>query len=42
MGGITHLVEHMALFPIGKRPYEYNGRVEDTLTDLLPPARPTR
>ena len=31
-GGLTHLVEHMALFPLGKRAYEYNGRVEETIT----------
>ena len=30
--GITHLVEHLALFELGRRPYEYNGWVEDTQT----------
>lgn len=33
-GGITHLVEHLALFPLGRRPYEYNGRVEDCFTSF--------
>ena len=30
--GLTHLVEHLALFPIGRQPYEYNGRVEENVT----------
>jgi hypothetical protein len=30
--GVTHLVEHLALFPLGRRAYEYNGRVEDAYT----------
>lgn len=30
--GITHMVEHLALFPFGRTPYTYNGRVEDTAT----------
>lgn len=30
--GISHLVEHVALSPIGRRVHEYNGRVEDALT----------
>lgn len=32
--GITHLVEHLALFPLGRRPFEYNGRVEDCFTSF--------
>lgn len=27
-GGLTHLVEHLALFPIGRQVYDYNGRVD--------------
>ena len=27
--GITHLTEHMALFPLGRRRYEYNASVDD-------------
>ena len=29
MRGITHLVEHLALFPLGRRDHEYNGFVDD-------------
>jgi zinc protease len=32
IGGINHLVEHLALFPIGRPAYNYNGLVEDALT----------
>lgn len=32
ISGMNHLVEHMALFPIGRPAYSYNGRVEDTVT----------
>ena len=28
--GITHLVEHLALFPLGTPAYEFNGVVDDT------------
>jgi zinc protease len=26
--GVTHLVEHLTLFPLGRRPYEYNAFVD--------------
>lgn len=26
--GLTHLVEHLALFEVGRRPFQYNGQVE--------------
>jgi len=29
MRGITHLVEHLSLFPLGHRDFEYNGFVDD-------------
>lgn len=29
MRGITHLVEHLSLFPLGRRDHEYNGFVDD-------------
>jgi hypothetical protein len=32
VGGLTHLVEHLALAGIGRRPYDFNGRVELTVT----------
>jgi zinc protease len=32
ISGINHLVEHLALFPIGRPAYGYNGRVEDAIT----------
>jgi zinc protease len=31
-GGLTHLVEHLALTSFGRAPYEYNGRVESSIT----------
>jgi predicted Zn-dependent peptidase len=31
-GGLTHLVEHLALSRIGRRPYEYNAVVDATVT----------
>src|SRR5919198_3857487 len=30
--GITHLVEHLALFPLGRTTYQSNGVVEDGVT----------
>jgi hypothetical protein len=30
--GLTHLVEHLALFPFGRQRYEYNGAVEENVT----------
>ncbi len=30
--GISHLVEHLALREIGRRPYQWNGRVNDAIT----------
>ena len=30
--GVTHLVEHLALFPFGQRHYEYNGLVDAIAT----------
>lgn len=30
--GMNHLAEHMALYPIGRPVYSYNGRVEDSVT----------
>ena len=30
--GVTHLVEHLALFPIGRKPYEPNGFVDHVRT----------
>lgn len=30
--GISHLVEHLALREIGRRPYQWNGRVNDATT----------
>ena len=30
--GETHLVEHLALFPLGRRPYDYNGFVDRLFT----------
>ena len=30
--GITHLVEHLAMFPIGRQPYAYGAFVDDTRT----------
>jgi zinc protease len=27
-GGVTHLIEHLTLFPVGDQPYDYNGFVE--------------
>lgn len=32
ISGINHLVEHLALFPLGRPAYSYNGRVEDAVT----------
>jgi hypothetical protein len=29
--GITHLVEHLALYPVGRQPYDYNGVVEENI-----------
>lgn len=29
-GGLTHLVEHLALFPLGRRSYRYNGFVTES------------
>jgi zinc protease len=31
-GGITHLVEHLALYRVGQQPFEYNGVVDTTWT----------
>lgn len=31
-GGVTHLVEHLALFPLGDQPYQYNGFVDSHRT----------
>ena len=30
--GETHLVEHLTLFPLGRRPYDYNGFVDSLYT----------
>jgi zinc protease len=32
IAGVTHLVEHLALYPFGRQPYEYNGAVEENVT----------
>jgi zinc protease len=32
ISGINHMVEHLALFPLGRPAYGYNGRVEDAVT----------
>lgn len=32
--GLTHLVEHLALYPIGRQPFQYNGSVEENVTML--------
>src|SRR5258708_7653338 len=34
-GGITHLVEHLALSGLGKRPYALNGQVDDNRTGFF-------
>jgi hypothetical protein len=39
-GGVTHLVEHLALFPLGDRPYQYNGFVEAHRTVFHAAGRP--
>lgn len=39
-GGVTHLVEHLALFPLGDRPYPYNGFVEAHRTVFHAAGRP--
>ncbi|MDQ3896679.1 MAG: hypothetical protein M3326_05415, partial [Actinomycetota bacterium] len=39
-GGVTHLVEHLALFPLGDRPYAYNGFVEPHRTVFHAAGRP--
>src|ERR687883_1395831 len=31
-GGITHLVEHLTLFPVGRQVYSYNGFVDPVRT----------
>lgn len=30
-GGLTHLVEHLTLFPLARQRYQYNGRVEEAV-----------
>jgi hypothetical protein len=37
--GVTHVVEHLALFPFGRQPYEYNGSVEENVTVLYATGR---
>ena len=39
-GGVTHLVEHLALFPLGDQPYEYNGFVDAHRTVFHAAGRP--
>jgi len=39
--GITHLVEHLALFPIGDQPYRYNGTVAGLQTVFSVAGSPT-
>ena len=39
-GGATHLVEHLALFPLGDQPYQYNGFVEAHRTVFHAAGRP--
>ena len=39
-GGITHLVEHLALFPFGQRPYDYNGYVDSIRTVFVAAGKP--
>lgn len=31
-GGVTHLVEHLSLFPMGQQPYDYNAQVDAAWT----------
>lgn len=38
-GGITHLVEHLALSPMGRRPFETNGQVELAITSFTATGR---
>ncbi len=33
--GITHLVEHLTLFPLGRPAYEYNGYVDDGMAVFM-------
>src|SRR3712207_4919514 len=39
-GGVTHLIEHLALFPLGDQPYQYNGFVEPHRTVFHAAGRP--
>ena len=39
-GGVTHLVEHLALFPLGDQPFQYNGFVEAHRTVFHAAGRP--
>jgi predicted Zn-dependent peptidase len=39
-GGINHLVEHMALFPVGRRAFGYNGRVDTLFTSFYAEGEP--
>ena len=39
-GGVTHLVEHLALFPLGDQPYQYNGFVDAHRTVFHVTGRP--
>jgi len=39
-GGVTHLVEHLTLFPLGDQPYAYNGFVDAHRTVFHATGRP--
>jgi hypothetical protein len=39
-GGLTHLVEHVALSSIGRGPYDYNGRVDSVITSFYASGTP--
>jgi hypothetical protein len=38
--GVTHLVEHLALEPLGEQPYKYNGMVDGLFTRFYAAGRP--
>jgi hypothetical protein len=38
--GLTHLVEHLALEPLGEQPYKYNGMVDGLFTRFYVAGRP--
>jgi hypothetical protein len=40
MAGITHLVEHLALFRFARQPYDYNGFVDPVRTGFYASGRP--